>query len=54
MSPELAESITLAIASGWMLHLYRSQEAGRVVLFSALYLGLPAIALGVQAAASWR
>jgi hypothetical protein len=50
MSPDLAEAITLAIASGWMLHLYRSQEAGRVVLFSALYLGLPAIALGIQAA----
>lgn len=50
MSPELAESITLGIAASWMVYLYRSREAGRVVLFSALYLGLPAIALGIQAA----
>ena len=50
MSPEAAESAILAVAAAWNVHLYRHRQAGRVPLFAALYLALPSIALGMQAA----
>lgn len=48
-TPELAQSLVLAVASGWMAWLWRSRAAGLVALFGALYLALPAAALLGQA-----
>lgn len=48
LSPQLAESFVLAVAVSWCVLLHRRRQAGRVTLFMALYLALPAVGLFCQ------
>ena len=48
MAPEAVESIILAVAAGWCLYLHGHRRAGALPLFAALYLGVPAVGLGLQ------
>ena len=50
-SPELAESVLLAAAACWMAYLAgRESPRPRALLFAALYLAVPSVGLGLQAA----
>jgi hypothetical protein len=49
ITPQLVESFILTVAVGWCLFLHRRRQAGRVTLFMAVYLGLPAAGLFCQA-----
>ena len=50
MSPELAQSVILGTAACWMANLAWKRAAGRPLWFAALYLAVPSVALGLQAA----
>lgn len=50
MTPELAESAVLAVAASWMGWLWWRRAAGVVAAFGSLYLALPSMALGLEAA----
>lgn len=47
-SPDLVGSFILLTAAGWMLHLYRNQRAGRLPLFSALFVFFPAVSMFLE------